>query len=158
LTRCKVPCAAAVLLVASCGGAHGAPDLAVPDAAPPFCTDDGGAPDPTFANVQRIFTEHCAVPLCHDGSPQAAPVMQDLREGHALASIVGVTAAETCDGGAPLTRVVPDDAGASWLYHKLVDESPCAGSQMPQSEVGAFPLPRCATEVVRGWIVNGAQP
>jgi hypothetical protein len=140
----------------SSGPKNPLPDLAVP----PFCTDgaDGGPPA-TFASVQEIFTANCAVPTCHDGSPIAPIVMQDLREGHAYSNVVRVTAYETChDGGVPLTRVVPGDAGASFLYHKLVDETPCEGSQMPLSEVGPFPLPNCATDVIRRWIDSGAMP
>jgi hypothetical protein len=150
------------LVPAGSGSPSSQPDLAVGhDFAmpPPFCADgaDGG-PAPTFDNVQKIFTAHCAVPMCHDASPQAASVMQDLRAGHAYPSIVGVRAAEVCDGGVPLTRVVPGDAGASWLYHKIADDPPCTGGQMPQSEVGAFPLPHCAMEVIRQWIAAGAKP
>lgn len=154
----------ALSLVAACSAPAGGPhDAAAPDLAvftPPFCTDpaDGGAladgPPPTFASMERIFAANCAVSGCHDGDPHADPVAQtmNLSAGHAYAAIVGVAATETCGG----TRVVPGDAGASYLYHKLVDETPCKGGQMPQSEVGAFPLPHCATEVVRGWIAAGA--
>ncbi len=151
--------AAFALALAGCpgGGGGGAPDLAAPA---PFCSDgaDGGPP-PTFASVQHIFSENCAVPTCHDGDgdPSAAPVMQDLRPGHSYASIVGVAAFETChDGGVPLTRVVPGDAGASFLYRKLVDDPPCEGNQMPQTEVGAQPLPACELDLIRRWIDDGA--
>ncbi len=83
------------------------------------------------------------------------PRRHDLRAGHAWASIVRATATETCDGGAPQTRVVPGDAGASWLYQKLVEPAPCVGGQMPRGET-PMPLPDCELDAIRRWIEAGA--
>jgi hypothetical protein len=148
---------AALLLAGGCRGTvppAGAPDLGAPvDLAPPppFCTVDM-APPPTLGAVEQITATNCAVPACHDGSPLQAPPMMDLRPGHVWASVVGVATYETCGG----VRVVPGDAGASYLFHKLHDDTPCDGLQMPRCEIGSCPLPDCAIEVVRRWIEAGA--
>lgn len=121
-----------------------------------MCEDaaDAAAPD-TFANVERILSGSCGIPGCHDGSPGGAPVMQDLRAGHAYASVVGVTAVEQCRDGGMQLRVAPGDAGASYLLHKLTDDPPCVGSQMPKSDIPAE-LPACQIDLIRRWIEAGA--
>ena len=137
------------------------PDMHVPRdmAAPiPFCNDspDGGLA-PTFANVQKLFTMNCTVlgSGCHTEESDHSFVNMDLTEGHAWASIVGVSTYEG-DAGACGTRVVPHDAGASYLYQKLTEDTPCNGLGMPRCEDGYCPLPKCQIELIRAWIAAGA--
>jgi hypothetical protein len=139
---CRGPAAAE----AGDGGASH--DFALP---PPFCTGDM-EPPATLSSVEQITATNCAVPACHDGSPLQAPPMMDLRPGHVYANLVGVLAMETCGG----VRVVPGDAGVSYLFHKLHDDTPCDGLQMPRCELGSCPIPDCAIDVVRRWIEAGA--
>jgi hypothetical protein len=120
------------------------------------CADGVDASVPaTWANVEQILAGSCGRAGCHDGQPNGTPVLEDLRAGHAWASVVGVVATEQCTDGGMQLRVVPGDAGASYLYHKLTDDPPCQGSQMPKSDVPE-PLPACEIDLIKRWIESGA--
>ena len=155
---------APLLLALGCSSpAMSSPDMAMvldlappPDLAePPICTDaPDGSPSPTFTNVQRIFTTTCAAISCHEPSGSIAPTgNMDLRAGHAYDSLVRHLADETCGG----VRVVPGDAGVSYIYQKLSNPSPCKGAQMPVSELGSMPLPDCQVKLIQHWIEAGAK-
>lgn len=140
--------------------AGAAPD---PDAGP--AADAGTAPDPDagvdavgysvlFASV---FYPRCVG--CHDGSARGqAP------ELGSYDAVVGGTSAQV--PGMPL--VVPGDAGASYLFHKVAGThgdicvsmgmpAVDCGSRMPRG-IGAAPLSPDEIEMVRAWIETGAAP
>jgi hypothetical protein len=134
-----------VLLIAACGHAPPLPDAFV------FCTDAQPLA-PTFTNVQRLFTRSCT--RCHD-----TLVPLDLLPGAAYADLVGVVPPnysdpvtdESCGG----VLVKPGDPAASYIFQKI-STTPCAGSQMPASDVGPAPLEPCAQALIHDWIAAGA--
>jgi hypothetical protein len=124
-----------------------------PDAQTDLCTDQQPLA-PTFANIQRLFTGRCTT--CH-----TAGVELDLEAGVSYGNLVGRAAPnysdpvtdESCGG----TLVVPGDPAASYLYQKLSLAQPCAGAQMPRTDIGtSSPLVACAQLAVHDWIAAGA--
>jgi hypothetical protein len=145
---------AALCAGAACGSSGGtAADAGDPDAH--ATGDDGGGL--AFAPVQAIFAANCVT--CHD---PAHPVVLEaptfvalaLTPGGAYAALVGQPAHETCGG----TLVVPGDPAASYLFHKLTDETPCEGRRMPHPGMLASrpPLPDADLATVETWIRDGA--
>jgi hypothetical protein len=144
---------APVLLLAACGSGGGGAgrDAGAADAVNPlaaycarYATDGGPVP---FATVQRIFDDNCSA--CH---VQGADL--DLSDGVAWPNLVNhpAPASEACGG----ILVVPGNPSASYLYQKLTNPMPCAGTQMPRGDFGGTPLPTCVTDVVGAWISEGA--
>jgi hypothetical protein len=130
--------------VVGCGNSPATPDAA-------FCTTV--APAPTFANVQIVF-EQCTT--CHTNG-----VPLDLAPTVAYANLVGVVAhdytdpatADSCGG----LLVDPGKPDTSYLLQKLSTPAPCAGSQMPLTELGgSAPLDTCEQTLVHDWIAAGA--
>lgn len=126
--------------------------VAPPDAMTGLCSDRVPLA-PTFTNVQKVFSSICTE--CH-----IAGVELDLAPSVSYANLVGVMAPsylnpptdESCGG----VLVVPGDPAASYLYLKLTT-TPCAGSQMPVTELGApAPLPACELAALHDWIAAGA--
>jgi hypothetical protein len=128
--------------------------VAVPqDAPPPICTDQQPAA-PTFANMQRLFSDRCT--NCH-----AADVPLVLSPSVSYANLVGRIAPnytnpdvdETCGG----LLVAPGNPDGSYLLQKLSLATPCAGVQMPRTEIGlSNPVEACGLTLVRDWIAAGA--
>ncbi len=110
----------------------------------------GGGPPPLTADYdsiqQNVFTPICTG--CHAGA--AAPLGLRLTAGVSYAQLVGVPSVEV----ASLLRVEPGDPDASYLVQKL-EGSAEVGDRMPQ---GGPPLPQATIDVIRQWIVDGAQP
>ena len=132
------------LLLSGCAG-EGIVDPAGPG---PSCTDV--APfRPELHCIQRlVFTPTCAVAGCHL-SPNAQ-LGQDLSEGMALASIVGVRSAEM----PALFRVEAGDPAHSYLILKLEgDPNVILGDRMP---LGGPYLSQVEIDVIRQWILDGA--
>ena len=103
--------------------------------------------------MQKIFGSICTE--CH-----IAGVELDLAPSVSYANLVGVTAPsyanpptdESCGG----VLVVPGNPASSYLYQKLTT-TPCAGSEMPVTELGiSVPLPACEQTLVHDWIEAGA--
>lgn len=139
----------AVFLVAC--GTHAAP----PDATPELCTDTMPLA-PTFANMQRLFSGRCTT--CHTSG-----VELDLTSAVAYANLVGrpppsyadPPTDESCGG----VLVKPGDPASSYLYQKVSLAQPCAGSQMPRTDIGtSSPLTGCLQQLVHDWIAAGAPP
>lgn len=123
----------------------------MPDAQTAFCTDQ--EPAPTFANVQTLFSTICVT--CH-----TAGVPLDL-DAPAYDRIVNMPAVDytnpvvmdSCGG----VLVTPGNAAASYLFIKISSDTPCAGVQMPRTDIGtSAPLPMCAQNMVHDWIEAGA--
>jgi hypothetical protein len=101
----------------------------------------------SYEVMQTIFDQNCVT--CHgpgnDLNLQAGASWPDLVNQPAPSS-------EACGG----TLVVPGSPGASYLYQKLTDPSPCSGSQMPRTDLFADPLPACVIALCAAWIAGGA--
>lgn len=126
-----------VVLVIACGV-----PVAAPDAAPPLCTDQRLAA-PTFTNMQRLFSDRCT--NCH-----APGVPLDLTPDASYANLINRTVSsytnpdvdESCGG----ILVVPGNPDGSYLLQKLSLAMPCAGAQMPRTEIGlSNPVEACVT-------------
>lgn len=124
--------------------------------------DDGGQLDhgygDAYAAVQAILATECVV--CHDPAHPIVPETQtyvalDLTAGGAYGALVGRAATQPCGG----TLVVPGDPAASYLYRKVVDETPCEGQRMPHvSTIYRGPLSDPQIAVFERWIRDGAPP
>jgi hypothetical protein len=131
----------AIFALAGCAGSgdgldeNGRPDTGGP---PPLTAD--------FDSIQQnVFTPICTG--CHAGA--AAPLGLRLEEGVSYAQLVGVPSVEDPD----LLRVAPGDPDASYLVHKIEGRAEF-GERMP---LGGPPLPQATIDVIRQWIVDGAQ-
>jgi len=105
-------------------------------------------PQVTLSQVQaQVFSPRCALSGCHIGP--TAPHGLDLSAGASAGLLVGVPSAEV----PALARVAPFDAGASYLYLKLIDDPQILGDPMPLSgpALGAGEL-----ALVEAWIDQGA--
>jgi hypothetical protein len=141
----------AALSMGGCGSGGGARDAArdapaVADPRAAICAEAGTSAVP-FDIVQTIFNQDCVT--CHSRGDDL-----NLSAGVAWLDLVNQPAppAEACGG----TLVVPDNPGASYLYQKLTNPSPCSGSQMPRTSLFPYPLPACVTGLVSAWIEEGA--
>ena len=134
------PEALAILALAGCAGnGEGLDENGRPDT---------GGPPPLTADLdsiqENVFTPICT--NCHAGA--AAPLGLRLEAGVSYAQLVGVPSVEAPD----VLRVAPGDPDASYLVHKIEGR---AGERMP---LGGPPLPQATIDVIRQWIVDGAQP
>jgi len=100
-----------------------------------------------FESIQRnVFTPVCTA--CHAGA--AAPLGLRLEEGAAYAMLVNVPSVEVPQRA----RVAPGAPDASYLVHKL-EGTAAVGSRMP---LNGPPLDAQTIQVIRQWILEGAQP
>jgi hypothetical protein len=130
-----------LLAAAGCGSGRTVSPAAGPPTTPGVLT--------LAADVQPIFTAHCAFPGCHAGSAPASG--QDLSAGNAFGNIVGVDSLEVPSR----KRVQPGDPDASYLFEKVSQERPAVGERMP---LGASPLSSGEIATIRQWIAQGALP
>jgi len=134
-----------LLVLAACGGGGG-------DEEPP------PAPtglQPTLASIQAsIFTPRCATSGCHTGAGAQAQLHLDA--GLSWNNLVSVQSSQS----ASLTRVIPMNPDGSFLIHKLEGMgpggAPIVGGQMPDD--GPPYLQSSQIQVIKEWILNGAQP
>lgn len=114
---------------------------------PPSPGDPDGPLTADFASIQaHVLTPICTA--CHVGA--TAPQGLRLDEANSYALLVGVASTEV----PALQRVNPGDPDDSYLIQKL-EGSAAVGEQMPR---GGPPLPQETIDVIRQWIVDGAQP
>jgi len=101
------------------------------------------------ANVQPIFTAHCALAGCHTGPTPEEGL--NLSAGKSFARLVDVTSHEC----GQFKRVAPGQPGASYLVFKIEGPpQPCfSGVRMPKD---ALPLSAADQDTIRTWIVQGA--
>lgn len=109
--------------------------------------DGGPVPlAPTFASIQQnVFTPQCTV--CHSGA--AAPLGLRLDEASSYAMLVNVASVEVSG----LSRVLPGNPDQSYLVQKIEGRA-AVGGRMP---LNAPPLPQATIDVIRQWILEGAQ-
>lgn len=100
------------------------------------------------ADVQPIYTIHCAFAGCHAGASPAAGM--NLSSGQAYANTVSVSSVEC---GA-FFRIAPGAPGSSYLLFKVMGSGPCfVGSMMPL--VGT-PLTAGEIQTISDWVTQGA--
>jgi hypothetical protein len=109
-----------------------------------------GAPPPllvaTFESIQaNVFTPLCVE--CHAGA--SAPLGLRLDGTNSYGLLVGISSVEQL--GVP--RVAPGNPNGSYLVQKL-EGTAAFGARMP---LGREPLPQSDIDVIRQWIVDGAQ-
>lgn len=104
---------------------------------------NGDPTEPTFANVQQIFTSSCGGSGCHIG---------ERTNGVRLDSYTNVTESEGAQYGGPI--VVAGEPENSPLIDKIANSSPEFGSRMPE---GRSPLSTDDIDLIRDWIAEGAQ-
>lgn len=145
LARCAR--VALVLLLGACGAGSGE---GLDQNGRPL--EPGAAPaalEPTLASIQAlVFTVSCAVPGCHGGA--GAQLGLRLDPGFSAANLVDVPSPRA----ASLVRVVPGNPDASFIIRKL-EGTQTLGDRMPL--FGPY-LPQATINVIRLWILNGAQP
>jgi hypothetical protein len=109
-------------------------------------------PAPSFATaIQPILNMNCNFSNCHGGSfPQAG---LDLRATAAYTELVNQSSTQV----ASLLLVEPGNPTDSYFYRKVVGcgGGNCIGSRMPQ---GRPPLAQAQLDLIRDWILGGAQP
>ena len=114
-----------------------------------LCETAGSTPV-SFANdVQPIFSQSCGN-ACHlkDSSPSAG---LSLKAGEAYAELVGVDAAQACNGQ---KRVAPGSAADSYLVNKITATDLCPNTKkMPPSST----LPDATKQKIIDWICQGAE-
>lgn len=109
----------------------------------------GGGPilQPTFASIQtEVFDALCI--NCHIGA--TAPLGLRLDSMSSFALLVGVASSQ--EPG--LLLVDPGSPDDSYLIRKL-EGTQSTGGQMP---LGGTPLPQADIDMIRQWILDGAQP
>ena len=112
-----------------------------------------GCPMPlpaTLAEIQTtIFTPTCATVGCHNGQSHAENL--NLIDGASYSQLVSVLSTVN----ASLLRVDPGHPETSFLITKLVGPPPGEGSPMPLT---GGPLPAEQIQLIRDWILQGANP
>jgi hypothetical protein len=112
-------------------------------------SEETAIPEVFFPEVLAIIQAECS---CHR-SPMPAGQL-DMRDDMAYDSLVGVPSAQAPE----VDRVSPGDPENSYLYLKLLGEQGSVGgggTRMPQ---GGSMLPDDQLDLVRYWILGGAQP
>lgn len=138
------------MALGGCGGGGGGGGGSNDDGSTGDPYGGGGAP-PTlqadFKSIQdNVFTPICTA--CHVGA--SAPQGLRLDDANAYALLVGVASAEQPQ----LLRVDPGDPDQSYLIQKL-EGTAAVGGRMP---LNGTPLSQADIDVIRQWIVDGAQP
>lgn len=144
--RRLIAIAAMLLALAACGGGGG-------ENGQPL---GGNVPlGPTLASIQaNIFTPTCAYSSgCHQGAGAQQGLQLD--DGFSRGNLVNVVSPQD----ATAIRVRPGDPDASFLIHKLEGMqpggAPIVGARMPAD---MNYLQQSTVNVIREWILNGAQP
>jgi hypothetical protein len=108
-----------------------------------------GIPDPTWAQVQAILTEHCA--SCHTQSPFQGNFQVNSTNSYTW--IQDSAHGSACSGDG--TRVIAGNPGASILWNKI-NGTPTCGQQMPPSKPLNESHPAEA-QTIFNWISQGAK-
>ena len=117
-----------------------------------------GAGIPDVPEDQQVsYAEHLE-PLmikrclgCHTAEEPKAELVLEVGRGYA--QLVGRASEQVPS----LQLVVPGDAEASYLWHKL-DHSAVRGKGMPRTLTGSKRLPDAELELIHRWIEDGARP
>ena len=132
------------VLVSGCGGGGGDGDGDV--------GGGGGGLQPTLSSIWlNVFSMTC-VAGCHEpgGIGTNATGLDLSTQQLTFDNVVGVSSAEV----PMILRVAPGDPDNSYLIDKLELSPEAILSQMP---LGALPLDQETIDVIRQWIMNGAE-
>lgn len=118
-----------------------------------YAGDDGAGSSPpppllvaTFESIQaNVFTPICVE--CHGGA--TAPLGLRLDETNSYGLLVGISSVEQPS----VPRVAPGNPNTSYLIQKL-EGTAAFGARMP---LGREPLAQSDIDVIRQWIIDGAQ-
>ena len=102
---------------------------------------------------ETIFSPRCATTNCHTSAAMAGGLALDPANAHT--ELVNVDPTTDTARLGMLKRVAPGDPAKSFLLIKLEGPPPDQGSRMPQG--GPF-LTAAEVQLIRDWIVRGAQP
>ena len=126
-----------ILGLAACGDLGDEPTLGTPDTTVSFS-----------AEVQPIFTAHCALADCHGGAePQLG---LSLVAGVSYAGIVNQPSVQEPE----LRLIRPSEPESSYLYLKITGAPAIEGMRMPPGSA----LAQESAQMIRRWIVQGALP
>ncbi len=112
-------------------------------------SDETAIPEVSFAEVLEIIASNCS---CHRGLTPTLDM--DLGDDVAYDSIVRVPSIQA----AGVNRVEPGDPGQSYLYRKIRDEQVEVGGVGIRMPAGAPALSPEDVDLIRFWILGGAQP
>jgi hypothetical protein len=129
----------------------------IPTTTIPVTTTTLQPPISFAAQVQPIFTQHCALPLCHGVGPIPPRLNLDLDPGSSYDSLVYVTSNECQE----YELVVPGDPGSSYMIFKIENfpnPTTCRdGFQMPPGPPDKYPaLSASDVAIISTWILQGA--
>jgi len=137
----------AVLAIAAAGCAGNGQGLDQNGQPPGVGGSAGGQLTPDFTSIQdNVFTPICT--RCHIGA--SAPEGLQLDAAHSYGLLVGVPSVEQPN----FLRVDPGNPDSSYLVLKLEGASGISGGRMP---LGGPYLPQSTIDVIRQWIIDGAQ-
>lgn len=104
--------------------------------------------DPSLTtDIQPIFNKSCAFANCHDASAAAG---LDLSTGKSYANLVNVASMND----PAKVRVIPNDAGNSYLYLKIIGDPNDGTLRMP---IGGSPLSDNEIQLIKNWIDAGSK-
>jgi hypothetical protein len=112
-----------------------------------ICACGAFAPVSFSQEVEPILAANCTSGMCHVNGSGALGL--ELGAGRAYDTLVGVPSPQ-CQN--ERRRVVPGDAGASYLLDKLAGARLCSGKQMP----GPGGLPEEQARRIVDWVCAGA--
>ena len=103
------------------------------------------------SHVQPILTNSCALSGCHTGaSPQQG---MNLSSGLTHSNTVNVPSMELPS----MDRIEPGQPNQSYLVHKIQGTQGTVGGTGAQMPLGRPPLSQANIDIIRAWIVDGAQ-
>jgi hypothetical protein len=105
----------------------------------------------SFAAVQQIFTQRCAVTGCHDSATQAQ--FQNLSAGQAFRTLVPIKSTQDPSR----FRVNPGNTTASYLFQKIIPNGTIAPGTGQMPLTGGF-LSQSEIDTIATWINEGAPP
>jgi hypothetical protein len=100
-------------------------------------------------DIEPIFVKECS--KCHGGDKPDKGM--DLSKDHGYAQIVDVKSVEMPD----MVRVKPGDPGESYLWLKVTHTN-TKGRGMPRTLFSSSMLPQADLDLIKEWIVQGANP
>jgi hypothetical protein len=111
----------------------------------------------SFADVQRtVFDQSCTTSACHSDASRAGGL--SLASDQAYDQLVNVPPQNSTARSDGLLRVTPSSDGDSFLLRKLSgDLAPGEGSVMPLGTSGLKANDPAAYEMIRQWVLAGAQ-
>jgi hypothetical protein len=105
----------------------------------------------SFAAVQTIFTNRCALSGCHGSSGTQAGL--NLEAGQSFRNLINKSSED-----ATRLRINPGNSTASYLYQKVIAGGNIIGGRMPLTCSGNSCLSDADIAAIQNWIDEGAPP